>query len=88
VFNFFLNKIPCSIVIRILYGKPASNYEARGMTALADRLKNNWRNYAVIEFSTKETAHAEPDGDTWKVNDWVKKAVILYFPIRKMETIE
>lgn len=24
----------------------------------------------------------------WKVNDWVKKAVILYFPIRKMETIE
>ncbi|MBR9859482.1 2,3,4,5-tetrahydropyridine-2,6-dicarboxylate N-succinyltransferase [bacterium] len=31
---------------------------------------------------------AEPvDGD-WKVNDWVKKAVILYFPIRQMETIE
>ncbi|MEB2786414.1 2,3,4,5-tetrahydropyridine-2,6-dicarboxylate N-succinyltransferase [Algoriphagus persicinus] len=24
----------------------------------------------------------------WKVNDWVKKAVILYFPIQKMETIE
>jgi len=31
-------------------------------------------------------AQKEPDG--WKVNDWVKKAVILYFPIRKMETIE
>lgn len=31
---------------------------------------------------------AEPDGDSWKVNDWVKKAVILYFPIRQMETIE
>jgi 2,3,4,5-tetrahydropyridine-2-carboxylate N-succinyltransferase len=30
---------------------------------------------------------AEPDGETWKVNDWVKKAVIMYFPIRKMETI-
>ncbi|WP_425639095.1 2,3,4,5-tetrahydropyridine-2,6-dicarboxylate N-succinyltransferase [Algoriphagus yeomjeoni] len=32
---------------------------------------------------------AEPteEGD-WKVNDWVKKAVILYFPIQKMETIE
>ena len=29
---------------------------------------------------------AEPDGSEWKVNDWVKKAVILYFPIRKMET--
>ena len=24
----------------------------------------------------------------WQVNEWVKKAVILYFPIRKMETIE
>lgn len=31
-------------------------------------------------------AQKEPDG--WKVNDWIKKAVILYFPIRKMETIE
>jgi len=31
---------------------------------------------------------AEPDGDTWKVNDWVKKAVVLYFPIQQMETIE
>jgi len=30
---------------------------------------------------------AEPDGENWKVNDWVKKAVILYFPIRQMETI-
>lgn len=28
------------------------------------------------------------EGDTWVVNDWVKKAVILYFPIRKMESIE
>jgi 2,3,4,5-tetrahydropyridine-2-carboxylate N-succinyltransferase len=31
---------------------------------------------------------AEPEGDGWKVNEWVKKAVILYFPIQKMETIE
>jgi 2,3,4,5-tetrahydropyridine-2-carboxylate N-succinyltransferase len=31
---------------------------------------------------------AEPVGDKWQVNDWVKKAVILYFPIQKMETIE
>lgn len=31
---------------------------------------------------------AEPTEHGWKVNDWVKKAVILYFPIRKMETIE
>ena len=31
---------------------------------------------------------AEPVEDGWQVNDWVKKAVILYFPLRQMETIE
>jgi 2,3,4,5-tetrahydropyridine-2-carboxylate N-succinyltransferase len=31
---------------------------------------------------------AEPSLDGWKVNDWVKKAVILYFPIQQMKTIE
>ena len=31
---------------------------------------------------------AEPAGDDWKVNEWVKKAVLLYFPIRKMITME
>lgn len=28
---------------------------------------------------------AEPEGDGWKVNQWVKMAVILYFPIQKMK---
>lgn len=31
---------------------------------------------------------AEPSAGEWRVNEWVKKAVILYFPTRKMETIE
>jgi len=31
---------------------------------------------------------AEPTADGWQVNEWVKKAVILYFPTRKMETLE
>ncbi len=35
-----------------------------------------------------EVRVAEPSGDGWKVNEWVKKAVVLYFPIQKMETIE
>ncbi|MCO5275868.1 MAG: 2,3,4,5-tetrahydropyridine-2,6-dicarboxylate N-succinyltransferase [Flavobacteriales bacterium] len=30
---------------------------------------------------------ARNDG-AWKVNEWVKKAVLLYFPIRKMEVLE
>lgn len=29
---------------------------------------------------------AEPAGDNWTVNSWVKKAVILYFPMREMST--
>ena len=31
---------------------------------------------------------AEPVEDGWQVNEWVKKAVVLYFPIQKMETQE
>jgi len=31
---------------------------------------------------------AEPTAEGWVVNEWVKKAVILYFPIQKMQTIE
>lgn len=31
---------------------------------------------------------AEPVNGGWKVNDWIKKAVILYFPIMHMKTIE
>ena len=31
---------------------------------------------------------AEPSSIGWKVNEWVKKAVILYFPIQGMKTIE
>jgi 2,3,4,5-tetrahydropyridine-2-carboxylate N-succinyltransferase len=31
---------------------------------------------------------AEPLDDGWKVNEWVKKAIVLFFPIQQMETIE
>lgn len=45
--------------------------------------------HSVIEHLDKGTLRvAEPLGDYWKVNDWVKKAVVMYFPICKMETIE
>lgn len=44
---------------------------------------------AVIEGLDKgELRVAEPIDGEWKVNEWIKKAVVLYFPIRKMETIE
>ncbi len=43
----------------------------------------------VIELLDKGKLRvAEPNGEDWQVNEWVKKAVVLYFPIQKMETIE
>ena len=44
---------------------------------------------AVVELLDKgELRCAEPMGDgRWQVNEWVKKAVILYFPIQKMRTM-
>ncbi len=43
----------------------------------------------IAELDSGQQRVAEPMEDgSWKVNDWVKKAVILYFPIQKMETIE
>ena len=31
---------------------------------------------------------AQPVEKGWQVNEWVKKAVVMYFPIQKMETLE
>lgn len=42
----------------------------------------------VDQLDRGELRVAEKGQDGWKVNDWIKKAVILYFPIRKMEAIE
>ena len=44
---------------------------------------------SVIEKLDKgEMRVAEPVEGGWRVNEWIKKAVILYFPIQQMETIE
>ena len=44
---------------------------------------------AVIEAIDKgQLRVAEPTDEGWQVNEWVKKAVVMYFPIRAMETIE
>jgi 2,3,4,5-tetrahydropyridine-2-carboxylate N-succinyltransferase len=43
----------------------------------------------VVEKLDKgELRVAEPVPNGWQVNEWIKKAVILYFPIQQMETIE
>lgn len=42
---------------------------------------------ARLDAGELRVATPQPD-NTWKTLDWVKKAVILYFPIQAMETIE
>lgn len=60
-----------------------------------------WDNRALLnEISTQQAIRecielldkgklrvAQPCDQGWQVNEWVKKAVILYFPIQKMETM-
>jgi len=40
----------------------------------------------LLDRGALRVAHPTPKG--WEVNEWIKKAVILYFPIRQMEVTE
>ena len=44
----------------------------------------------VLEMlDTGQVRIAEPDGaGGWRVHEWIKKAVVLYFPLQQMQTIE
>jgi 2,3,4,5-tetrahydropyridine-2-carboxylate N-succinyltransferase len=62
-------------------------WEDRSM--LSNPEVQNVINTVIEELDKGRLRVAQPNEDgTWTVNDWVKKAVIMYFPIRKMETIE
>ncbi len=54
-----------------------------------DLLKNNDTRKAIREvidlLDQGKLRVAEKEGNAWKVNEWVKKAVILYFPIQEMQ---
>jgi len=46
-------------------------------------------NWVIDELDKGRIRVAEPaDSGEWTVNEWVKKAVVMYFPIRQMQTIE
>lgn len=57
-----------------------------------DLLQNEESQKAIREVISKldigELRVAESTENGWQVNEWVKKAVVMYFPIQKMETIE
>lgn len=72
------------------------------MEALKNIIENAWENRELLKEETTQNAIrevvnlldggalrvAEPIENGWQVNEWVKKAVVLYFPIQKMETLE
>ena len=65
-------------------------------------IENVWKNQGLLKKKEIQTTIAniieeldkgrlriaQPTKDGWQVNDWLKKAVILYFPIREMKTTE
>ncbi|MBX2844891.1 MAG: 2,3,4,5-tetrahydropyridine-2,6-dicarboxylate N-succinyltransferase [Saprospiraceae bacterium] len=71
---------------------------SKDLNELKEHIEAAWEDRNILKYDTVisaiekvidlldkgELRVAEPFGDGWKVNDWVKKAVILYFPTRKM----
>src|SRR5690606_3415894 len=72
------------------------------MVELQRKIEVAWENRELLrESSTQDAIRraidlldigklrcAEPTKGGWQVNEWVKKAVVMYFPIQKMETME
>ncbi len=72
------------------------------MTELRNIIEKAWDNRELLkETSTQKAIRevialldvgklrcAEPTANGWQINEWVKKGVVLYFPIQKMETYE
>ena len=72
------------------------------MEHLKQLIDEAWENRSllreeIVQQTIREVIHlldlgklrvAEPTADGWKVNEWVKKAVVLYFPIQNMKPVE
>ena len=72
------------------------------MKELRNIIESAWENRALLKEEITQNAIrkvvnlldagelrvAEPVDGGWQVNEWVKKGVVLYFPIQKMETME
>ena len=72
------------------------------MSNLQSIIEQTWENRDLLQQEASQNAIrevielldngklrvAEPTSTGWQVNEWIKKAVVLYFPIQKMETWE
>jgi 2,3,4,5-tetrahydropyridine-2,6-dicarboxylate N-succinyltransferase len=54
----------------------------------ADELDPEPIEESIARLDAGDVRVAEPDGDGWVVNEWVKKAILLYFRLRKVEPME
>lgn len=61
-------------------------WDDRSLSASEIHQKAVQETIALLDSGTIRVA--SPEGDAWLVHDWVKKAVLLYFLVQKMETIE
>jgi 2,3,4,5-tetrahydropyridine-2-carboxylate N-succinyltransferase len=95
--------IPLKLTNKITdYLLSLSKFLKRIMTDLRNTIESAWENRELLkEESTQEAIRevinlldvgklrcAEPTAEGWQINEWVKKGVVLYFPIQKMETLE
>ena len=64
---------------------------------LRDRIDELWESgdldadpieESIARLDAGEVRVAEREGDDWTVNEWVKKAILLYFRLRKVEPME
>jgi len=55
---------------------------------LAEKSTQNTIREVIAQLDNGNLRVASPIAGGWKVNTWVKKAVVLYFPIQKMEVLE
>jgi 2,3,4,5-tetrahydropyridine-2,6-dicarboxylate N-succinyltransferase len=57
-------------------------------TLLAQKDTTEAIRYVIAALDAGELRVALPTESGWQVNEWIKKAVILYFPIQQMQTME
>lgn len=100
IYKYITFSVFISFLLLVKNGIFAKKYSK--MNALQTIIEQAWENRALLQEESTTNAIrevielldsgklrvAEPKGDGWQVNEWVKKAVVMYFPIQKMETWE
>jgi 2,3,4,5-tetrahydropyridine-2-carboxylate N-succinyltransferase len=90
------------LAFAVLFASFAASVFSHRMTSLTSLIEAAWSDRSLLQQAETQQAirHtidqldrgelrvAEPAPGGWQVNEWVKKAVIMYFPIQQMQTLE